>query len=93
MNLRDFCDLEIFNMRGCAFLFVEAIKPLYAVRHDAHWNNRKINLLIIYTWPLGAVIKGSLLKIFVYEKWPVASVGSNFDMFTILDNHVQKLVI
>ena len=39
-------------------------KPLYGVRHDTHWTNRKVNLLIVYTWPLSAVIKGGFLKIF-----------------------------
>ena len=35
--------------------------------YGAHWDKRTINLLIIYTWPLSAVIKDGLLKIFIYE--------------------------
>ena len=54
-------------------------KPLYGVRHSAYWNNRTISLLIVYTRPLSAVIKGGFLKIFDYEheheKWRTTSIN------------------
>ena len=57
-------------------------KPWYGVRHSAYWNNRTINLLIVYIWPLSAIIKGVFLKIFVYEheheKWRTSSINSNW---------------
>ena len=46
---------------------MEAIPFVEAFIYGARWNNRTINLLIVYTWPLSPVIKDGFLKIFVYE--------------------------
>ena len=54
-----------------AFLFVEAIPSsgsLYLLWDRAPIEIiEQINLLIVYTWPLSAVIKDDFLKIFVYQ--------------------------
>ena len=57
-------------------------KPLFGVRHGAYWNNRRINLLIVYTWPLRAVIKDVFLKIFVYEHGKLAYILFIYTLFT-----------
>ena len=49
-------------------------------------------LLVVYTWPLSAVIKDGFLKIFCFSTWKICvqQVQIVIDKFTIPDNHIKN---